>query len=72
MAIIQFMSNPLSAKREVAIEVDDVNGETNHDHDHDHDPVDMIPLKYADYGTSGLVIQVEAGSNQVTLELQKQ
>ena len=67
--ILQFMSNPLSAKREVVIEVD---GETAHDHDHDHDQADMVHLKYADYRTSELSIQVEPGNNQVTLEIQKQ
>ncbi len=44
VAIIQFMSNPLSAKREVVIEVEeveDVDGET----DHDHEQADMVHLK---------------------------
>ncbi len=72
VVIIQFMSNPLSAKREVLIEIEDADGETDHDHDHDHEQADMVHLKYADYRTSGLTIQVEPGSNQVTLEIQKQ
>ena len=72
VVIIQFMSNPLSAKREVLIEIEDADGETDHDHDHDHEQADMVHLKYGRLPDFGIDHSGRTGKHQVTLEIQKQ
>ena len=74
VAIIQLMSDSLVAKREVVIEVDESEEGADHDHNHGHDheaaDAEIVHPKYADYRTSDLSVEIKAGENQITLELE--